>query len=142
MSDFRDVSQSDSWDYSAFVRTYALYLDERLEYRMQSRRGKRSAFGIEDEEEQNNQNNINNIDTNNNNNSQAIVVRAAPVREMTTEQIFSKTQHLQQLLERFLACRPTGFYPYPQNHIQTKIKSPLNSFVFSSFFSFYKLKGC
>jgi len=38
MSDFRDSSQSNSWDYSSFVRTYALYLDERLEFRMQSRR--------------------------------------------------------------------------------------------------------
>ncbi|OMO86882.1 ENTH/VHS/GAT family protein [Corchorus olitorius] len=56
MSDFRDTSRSNSWDYSAF----------------------------------------------------AIVVRTTPVREMKTEHIFSKLQHLQQLLDRFLACRPTG----------------------------------
>ncbi|KAK6282250.1 hypothetical protein POUND7_016075 [Theobroma cacao] len=93
MSDFRDTSQSNSWDYSAFVRTYALYLDERLEYKMQGRRGKRSAY-IHDEEEEEN--------------DKAIVVRSTPVREMKTEQIFSRLQHLQQLLERFLACRPTG----------------------------------
>ncbi|GMH12456.1 hypothetical protein Nepgr_014297 [Nepenthes gracilis] len=31
MSDFRDEAHSNSWDYSAFVRTYALYLDQRLE---------------------------------------------------------------------------------------------------------------
>ncbi|XP_023530184.1 putative clathrin assembly protein At1g03050 [Cucurbita pepo subsp. pepo] len=126
MSDFRDTSLSNSWDYSAFVRTYALYLDEKLEFRMQSRRGRRSAFGLDNEEgEQNNNININlyddddddDDDNNNNNgngggndndNSQAIVVRIAPVREMTTEQLFSRIQHLQQLLERFLACRPTG----------------------------------
>eukprot|EP01018_Ginkgo_biloba_P035408 Gb_16938 [translate_table: standard] len=30
LSDFRDDSHSNAWDYSAFVRTYALYLDERL----------------------------------------------------------------------------------------------------------------
>ncbi|KAJ1434959.1 Phosphoinositide-binding clathrin adaptor, domain 2 [Sesbania bispinosa] len=76
MSDFRDNSKSGSWDFSAFVRTYALYLDERLEYKMQSRRGKRSV--------------------------------STPVRDMKLEQIFSKMQHLQLLLERFLACRPTG----------------------------------
>lgn len=29
LSDFRDDSHSNAWDYSAFVRTYALYLDER-----------------------------------------------------------------------------------------------------------------
>ncbi|XP_031500279.1 putative clathrin assembly protein At1g03050 [Nymphaea colorata] len=37
LSDFRDVSHSDSWDFSAFVRTYALYLDQRLESRMKAR---------------------------------------------------------------------------------------------------------
>ncbi|GMG98997.1 hypothetical protein Nepgr_000837 [Nepenthes gracilis] len=31
MSDFRDEAHSNSWDHSAFVRTYALYLDQRLE---------------------------------------------------------------------------------------------------------------
>jgi hypothetical protein len=93
MSDFRDTSQSNSWDHSSFVRTYGLYLDERLEFRMQSRRGKRSAFGFEEEEEEHNQ---------------AGGQRATPVREMKIEKIFSRMQHLQQLLERFLACRPTG----------------------------------
>uniref|UniRef100_A0A0C9QW61 TSA: Wollemia nobilis Ref_Wollemi_Transcript_4534_2863 transcribed RNA sequence n=1 Tax=Wollemia nobilis TaxID=56998 RepID=A0A0C9QW61_9CONI len=31
LSDFRDDSHSNAWDYSAFVRTYGLYLDERLD---------------------------------------------------------------------------------------------------------------
>ncbi|CAH8335793.1 unnamed protein product [Eruca vesicaria subsp. sativa] len=31
MSDFRDEAHSSSWDHSAFVRTYAFYLDQRLE---------------------------------------------------------------------------------------------------------------
>lgn len=94
MSDFRDVSRSNSWDYSAFVRTYALYLDERLEFKMQGRRGKRGGFGgyEEDEEET----------------GSSVSLRNTPVREMKTERIFTKAQHLQQLLERFLACRPTG----------------------------------
>ncbi|EEF38614.1 clathrin assembly protein, putative [Ricinus communis] len=92
MSDFCDTSRSNSWDYSAFVRTYALYLDERLEYRMQGRRGRRSAFGIDEDEEA----------------TGTICVRSTPVREMKTDHVFSRIQHLQQLLERFLACRPTG----------------------------------
>ncbi|KAH7518803.1 putative clathrin assembly protein At1g03050 [Ziziphus jujuba] len=116
MSDFRDASNSNSWDYSAFVRTYALYLDERLEFRMQSRRGKRSAFGFDDDDDPDAYYNNNNRDKDrerdrdrdNNNNNQQICVRATPVREMKTEQVFSRIQHLQQLLERFLACRPTG----------------------------------
>lgn len=31
LSSFRDDSNSSPWDYTAFVRTFALYLDERLE---------------------------------------------------------------------------------------------------------------
>lgn len=92
MSDFRDASLSNSWDYSAFVRTYALYLDERLEFRMQGKRGKRSAFGLEEEEEE----------------VEVPCAKVTPVRDMRNELIFSRVQHLQQLLERFLACRPTG----------------------------------
>ncbi|KAJ9189350.1 hypothetical protein P3X46_000658 [Hevea brasiliensis] len=92
MSDFRDASRSNSWDYSAFVRTYALYLDERLEFRMQGRRGRRSAFGIDDGEDE----------------GATTYVRSTPIRDMKIEHIFSRVQHLQQLLERFLACRPTG----------------------------------
>ncbi|XP_050263209.1 putative clathrin assembly protein At1g03050 [Quercus robur] len=95
LSDFRDITHSNSWDYSSFVRTYALYLDERLEFRMQSRRGKRSAFALEDDDEEASQHN-------------QAPPRATPVREMKNELIFSRMQHLQQLLERLLACRPTG----------------------------------
>ncbi|KAF8111782.1 hypothetical protein N665_0073s0131 [Sinapis alba] len=103
MSDFRDVSRSNSWDYSAFVRTYALYLDERLDFRMQMRHGKRGVYcvgggdTVEDEKDKPE------ADL-----STAIVVRSQPIAEMKTEQIFTRVQHLQQLLERFLACRPTG----------------------------------
>ncbi|KAJ0236217.1 putative clathrin assembly protein [Hirschfeldia incana] len=102
MSDFRDVSRSNSWDYSAFVRTYALYLDERLDYRMQTRHGKRGVYiaggdNVEDKK-----------DDPEADLSTAIVVRSQPIAEMKTEQIFTRIQHLQQLLDRFLACRPTG----------------------------------
>lgn len=94
MSDFRDNTRSDSWDYSAFVRTYALYLDEQLEFKMQDKRGKSSMFSYVDEDEVANQG--------------AITVRGTPVQDMTNVQIFSRIHHYMQLLERFLACRPTG----------------------------------
>ena len=38
LSDFRDTTGHDCWDFSAFVRTFAMYLDEHLEFRMQGRR--------------------------------------------------------------------------------------------------------
>ncbi|XVE66503.1 hypothetical protein DITRI_Ditri08aG0084500 [Diplodiscus trichospermus] len=96
MSDFRDTSRSNSWDYSAFVRTYALYLDERLEYKMLGRHGKRSTYRYDEHSEEDQ-------------NDKAIVVSSTPLHEMKTEHLFSRLQHLQLLLERFLACRPTGW---------------------------------
>ncbi|KAM0856284.1 hypothetical protein ACQ4PT_049221 [Festuca glaucescens] len=39
MSDFCGRARADAWDFSAFVRTYAAYLDDRLGYRMQARQG-------------------------------------------------------------------------------------------------------
>ncbi|XP_042480511.1 putative clathrin assembly protein At4g02650 [Macadamia integrifolia] len=96
MSDFRDSSRRDSWDFSAFVRTFALYLEERLEFRMQGRRGGRRSERLrydEDEEET----------------ARSPVKSNTPVREFKSiERIFTRCQHLQRILERFLACRPTG----------------------------------
>ncbi|KAL0884400.1 hypothetical protein Bca101_008381 [Brassica carinata] len=102
MSDFRDFSRSNSWDYSAFVRTYALYLDERLDLRMQARHGKRGVYCIGGDTVEDKKDNPE-ADL-----STAIVVRAQPTAEMKTEEIFTKVQHLQLLLDRFLACRPAG----------------------------------
>ncbi|GAA0144121.1 hypothetical protein Leryth_018819 [Lithospermum erythrorhizon] len=95
MADFRD-KRSNSWDYSAFVRTYALFLDEQLEYRMQGRRGKsNAAFAYHEEVDEDNA-------------KEAIVVRTTPMSEMKTGQIFSRINHLLLILERFLGCKPTG----------------------------------
>ncbi|CAN4119806.1 unnamed protein product [Withania somnifera] len=93
MSEFRD-SRSYSWDYSALVRTYSLYLDEQLEYRMQSRRGKRSTY-VHDEDLAGAA-------------PDAAMEKPTPMSEMKNADIYSRIQYLIQLLERFLACRPTG----------------------------------
>lgn len=94
MSDFRDALRSNTWDYAAFVRTYALFLDEQLEYKMQGRRGPHSSFAIEEHEVQEN--------------TRELEVVVIPIREMNNDQIFARNNHLMQLLERFLACRPAG----------------------------------
>ncbi|KAH7685278.1 ENTH/VHS domain-containing protein [Dioscorea alata] len=102
MSDFRDTSRSAAaWDFSAFVRTYARYLDERLEFRMHGRRQRRSSRAS-----------LNLDDDDDTAAAATTTSRVTPVREMKTSQIFIKTQHLQQLLERFLACRPTGKHSF------------------------------
>ncbi|KAK9134634.1 hypothetical protein Syun_013964 [Stephania yunnanensis] len=126
MSDFRDKSKSRAWDYSAFVRTYALYLDEQLEYRTQGKKGRRrrsrsvsvSSAGedatpvVEGDERDHEVEGEGHEDDENVERSRSSTAGsttiATPVRGMKTERIFTKTMHLQQLLERFLACRPTG----------------------------------
>ena len=46
MSDFRDEAHSNSWDHSAFVRTFALYLDQRLELMLfEKKQGGRGSSG-------------------------------------------------------------------------------------------------
>ncbi|KAK9110397.1 hypothetical protein Sjap_018457 [Stephania japonica] len=136
MSDFRDKSKSRAWDYSAFVRTYALYLDEQLEYRTQGRKGRSrsrstvvsvSSVGedaapvdVEGDEgdhhhhhhhhhhEGEGEGEDDEYVAERSGSSTGSTAIATPVRGMKTERIFTKTMHLQQLLERFLACRPTG----------------------------------
>ncbi|CAA0807310.1 Putative clathrin assembly protein [Striga hermonthica] len=99
MSDFRDTSgKSNAWDFSAFVRTYALYLDEQLEFKVQGRRAKPGAAYAQSPSPAEEDAAA----------AKALVVRGTPLREMKIDKIFSRVHHLMQLLERFLACRPTG----------------------------------
>ena len=133
MSDFRDTSISNSWDYSAFVRTYALYLDERLEFRMQSRRGKRSAFGFDEDEFEDPQEAANNFT------NQQSCPKATPVHEMKADKLFCRMQHLQQLLERFLACRPTGVAK--NNRIVTVALYPIVKESFQVYYDITEIMG-
>ncbi|CAL0324527.1 unnamed protein product [Lupinus luteus] len=106
MSDFRDNKKSNSWDFSAFVRTYALYLDEKLENKMQNRRGRRSRYGFDDDEEEPRDRGGDRYRERDKFMEREI--RSTSLADIKSEQLFSKMQHLQLLLERFLACRPTG----------------------------------
>ncbi|CAI9781777.1 unnamed protein product [Fraxinus pennsylvanica] len=124
MSDFRDRSRSNSWDYSAFIRTYALYLDEHLEFKMQSKRGKHSAFAYDEEKEVG---------------RKAKGVRATPVCEMKNECIFSRIHHLMQLLERFLACRPAGVAKY--NRVVTVALYPIVKESFQLYYDITEIIG-
>ncbi|XP_043719466.1 putative clathrin assembly protein At1g03050 [Telopea speciosissima] len=102
MSDFRDTSQSNSWDFSAFVRTFALYLEDRLEFRMHGRRGRRNGlrYGCDDDEDQ---------ETARSPTVKTCTTTATPARDLKSiDRILTRVQHLQRILERFLACRPTG----------------------------------
>lgn len=83
-SNFRDTSgQPNAWDYSAFVRTYSLYLDKNLEFCMQDCGGGR--YLAHDDHR--------------------MIMSAT---DMKTDIIFSRANQMMQLLERFIACRPIG----------------------------------
>lgn len=105
MSDFRDTSDmSNSWDYSAFIRTYALYLNGLLEFRIQGCSRKHGGYAYHGEEEEEG--------VHGGINFKEVAMNATPVYERNNESVFSRVDHLKQLLERFLACRPTGAAKY------------------------------
>lgn len=131
LSDFRDEAHSGSWDHSAFVRTYALYLDQRLEFLLHERKqggsngnasaslngpSPRDKWGSPDPYGHRSPsyssppgNGYGGYDDNRDRNGAADDKRPpTPVRDMKPERVLGRMHHLQQLLDRFLACRPTG----------------------------------
>ncbi|PIN22152.1 Clathrin assembly protein AP180 [Handroanthus impetiginosus] len=95
LSSFRDDSNSSPWDFTSFVRTFALYLDERLEcfltgklQRRYTQEGSSSTY-------------------------QRSKSRGArrpnePVRDMKPAMLLDKMSYWQRLLDRAIATRPTG----------------------------------
>lgn len=134
LSGFRDEAHSNTWDQSAFVRTYALYLDQRLEMMAYERKqsgngGEIERFGGRDDRdnyrsppgsrrgydnEYNDYNDERNYGMRRSRSSGDVKEStqekkdATPLRDMKPERIFGKMGHLQRLLDRFLSCRPTG----------------------------------
>ncbi|KAL2525702.1 putative clathrin assembly protein [Abeliophyllum distichum] len=134
LSDFRDEAHSNSWDHSAFVRTYALYLDQRLDLMAFER--KQSGNGGEIEKFGSREERFNyrsppgsnrGVDYDYNEfrdepgygmrrsrssgdvrESTEVGKDVTPLRDMKPERVFGKMGHLQRLLDRFLSCRPTG----------------------------------
>uniref|UniRef100_A0ACD5TM42 Uncharacterized protein n=1 Tax=Avena sativa TaxID=4498 RepID=A0ACD5TM42_AVESA len=119
MSDFCGRISEDTWDFTAFVRTYAAYLDDRLECRMQARHGGASRSKVLLDELYRSPSNRFISDGANENRREdaaadaaakavALVPRDTPTSEMTLEQLLGKVHQLQHLLDRFNACRPAG----------------------------------
>ncbi|CAN6333006.1 unnamed protein product [Urochloa humidicola] len=110
-------SRADAWDFSALVRTYAAYLDDRLEHRMQGRHGGGGAPRggrplIEEmyyaEEEEAAAAAAAEEDGDEAGREMALVVRDPPASEMSVDQLLVKASQLHHLLDRFIACRPIG----------------------------------
>ncbi|PHT47951.1 putative clathrin assembly protein [Capsicum baccatum] len=88
MSNFKDDSSPIAWDCSAWVRTYALFLEERLEcfsvlkYDIEGERLPKPAQGQEK--------------------------GYSRTRELPSEELLEQLPALQQLLYRLIGCRPEG----------------------------------
>jgi len=94
MSDFRDEAHSSSWDHAGFVRVYAMYLDEKVEFLVYKKKLKGvvdsgdAEFGSVKRNEEKSE--------------------VTPVREMKAERVLDRLKHLLQILNRVLGCKPHG----------------------------------
>ncbi|KAL3532309.1 hypothetical protein ACH5RR_005830 [Cinchona calisaya] len=118
MSDFRDEAHSNSWDHSGFVRTYAMYLDQKLEFMVYERKlnggeeKKRNDDGygeFRDEPSYGMERRSRSYDDLNEDASGRGEKKVVtPVKEMKPERLLERLNQLLRLLDRFLACKPTG----------------------------------
>ncbi|KAK2979046.1 hypothetical protein RJ640_013680 [Escallonia rubra] len=92
LTNFRDDSNSCSpWDYTAFVRTFALYLDERLDCFLTGKLQRRYKHKERESLSHRSSRRAN-----------------EPVREMKPPMLLDRISYWQRLLERAIATRPTG----------------------------------
>ncbi|ESQ36422.1 hypothetical protein EUTSA_v10007033mg [Eutrema salsugineum] len=103
LSSFRDDSNSCPWDFTAFVRTFALYLDERLDCFLTGKLQRRYT---------NNRDQTGRISTSSS--RSRFTPRTAnkshepAVRDMKPVMLLDKITYWQRLLDRAIATRPTG----------------------------------
>ncbi|KAG8639307.1 hypothetical protein MANES_14G114700v8 [Manihot esculenta] len=121
MSDFRDEAHSHSWDHAAFVRFYAMYLDEKVEFVVSERKLKASerkfdegddGFGPseyrDDFDYEMHRRSRSYGDLNDDSVGKEQRREATPIRQMTPERVLGKLNQLLRMVDRVLACRPTG----------------------------------
>jgi hypothetical protein len=89
MGDFRDEAHSNSWDHAGFVRVYAMYLDEKVEFLVYQKKLKGDGINV-----------VESGDVKKN--------EVTPVREMRDERVLDRLKHLLQIIDRVLGCKPSG----------------------------------
>ncbi|XP_016478337.2 clathrin coat assembly protein AP180-like [Nicotiana tabacum] len=104
LSNFRDDSNSSPWDFTAFIRTFALYLDERLDCFLTGKLQRRYNY-----KERENSRHFRTSSSNSSNSSSSIRrTTNEAIREMKPAMLLDKISYWQRLLERAIAIRPTG----------------------------------
>ncbi|KAI3711704.1 hypothetical protein L1987_70245 [Smallanthus sonchifolius] len=111
MSDFRVEALSNYWDHSGFVKNYALYLDQKLEFIAFER--KLSPTGFRDDHGYG----ISHKSKSYGDLYDSVVVRRdkketkmaiTPVKEMKPDRVLERLNRLLRLIDRVLSCRPAG----------------------------------
>ncbi|XP_049414367.1 clathrin coat assembly protein AP180-like [Solanum stenotomum] len=103
LSNFRDDSNSSPWDFTAFIRTFALYLDERLDCFLTGKLQKRCNYN-----DRENSNYLRSCSDNSRSRSRSRNRTNEAIREMKPPMLLDKISYWQRLLERAIATRPTG----------------------------------
>ncbi|XP_055824792.1 clathrin coat assembly protein AP180-like [Solanum dulcamara] len=101
LSNFRDDSNSSPWDFTAFIRTFALYLDERLDCFLTGKLQRRCNYN-----DRENSNYLRSSSDSSRSRSRSRTNEAIP--EMKPPMLLDKISYWQRLLERAIATRPTG----------------------------------
>ncbi|KAK1413969.1 hypothetical protein QVD17_29706 [Tagetes erecta] len=108
MSDFRVEALSNYWDHSAFVKFYALYLDQKLEFIAFER--KLSPTGFRDDhsygisQKSKSYGDLYDSVAHKKETKMAIT----PVREMKVDRVLERLKKLLRLIDCVLSCRPAG----------------------------------
>ncbi|PHT76355.1 hypothetical protein T459_19877 [Capsicum annuum] len=102
LSNFRDDSNSSPWDFTAFIRTFAIYLDERLDCFLTGKLQRRCNYN----DPVNSTYSRSCSDISRSRRSRSRTNEA--IREMKPAMLLDKISYWQRLLERAIATRPTG----------------------------------
>ncbi|XP_022729347.1 probable clathrin assembly protein At4g32285 [Durio zibethinus] len=122
MSDFRDEAHSNSWDHAGFVRFYAMYLDEKVEFSVFEKK-RRDGEGKFEERDERNRHEYGEFrddydrgmgrisgsyDDLNDSVRREQRKEGTPMREMRPERVLGRLNQLLRILDRVLGCRPAG----------------------------------
>jgi hypothetical protein len=121
MSGFRDEAHPNSWDHTGFVRFYAMYLDEKVEYAVFERKVREDERKFDEgDDEFGRRDNRNDYehgmprrsrsygDLNGDMVKREQKKEVTPIREMKPERLLGILGQQLRILDRVLACRPTG----------------------------------
>lgn len=101
LSSFRDDSNSSPWDFTSFVRTFALYLDERLECFLTGKLQRRYTH-------EGSSSSSSSSSAYQRSKSRGALRPNDPIRDMKPAMLLDKMSCWQRLLDRAIATRPTG----------------------------------